>query len=373
MVTHFVSLLALAVAAAPHAKPAKPAPAPSAAPSPAAVVEPARPALPAVATGLVRDAVSGEPLAGALVQQEGSVTSVFTQADGKFRILLDKTGGANLAVSALGFEGVSVAIGDGKDLQVKLAGVQGFMPAAPLMPLAPIGLSNAETAPLNSGLVFAYSMRNNAVSVPGAAGTPATIGGWSNNDFRLGARVRLRPWLVEAEGAHVEQPVSVAGLRTEENPAFKPSTWQAGARLGAFWAINRDLEAGVLGAYRWSNTVPNNNRVPYTGSDMDFEQTRHALGGYALAAWRPGRGRWHFELGGGYYPYVYAVADSPGQTFAQTSLVEARALLGYEFMPGFRFGLGGGLERWSGRGEDQALRLTAGIHYTPGGVPKGNE
>jgi hypothetical protein len=265
----------------------------------------------------------------------------------------------------VGYENDSTAVGNGKDLQVTLKTVSGFLPAAPLAPLTSVGMSAAETAPLNSGLVFSYSMRNVNAQAPGANGSNATIAGWSNNDFRLGARVRWKPWIVEADGAHYEVPADVTGLRKEDNPAFKPSTWQAGARIGALWSFTPDLEGAILGAYRWNNTVPNNNRVPYTGSDLDFEQTRHALGGMALAAWRPGRGKWHLEGSAGFYPLVYATADSPGSTIAASNLLEARAILGYELIPGLRLGVGGGLERWSGTGQDQSVRLTVGVHYTP--------
>jgi hypothetical protein len=374
----FLALSLAAVKPAPHPKPTPKAPVGAPSPSPTSMPTPApsqapKPGLPSVVTGVVQDASTKEPIGGALIQQEGSVTSVFSQPDGHFRLLMDKTGGGAITVSAVGYENASTAVGTGKDLQIGLRGVSGFLPAAPLAPLAPVGLSAAETAPLNSGLVFTYSLRNVNDQAPGSSGAPATIAGWSNNDFRLGARVRWKPWLVEAEGAHYEVPADVTGLRKEDNPAFRPSTWQVGARVGAFYPFTSDLEGALMAAYRWNNTVPNNGRVPYTGSDLDFEQTRHALGGVALAAWRPGRGRWHLEGSAGYYPLVYANADSPGNPIAGSNLLEARAILGYEVMPGLRLGLGAGLERWSGTGQDQSVRLSIGVHYTPGGVPKGNE
>lgn len=377
-----------AVAAAPAVKPApKLTPAPKATPGPkatpiapvptpslAATPAPATPArLPATANGVIRDAVTGDPIAGALVQQEGSITSVFTQPDGHFRLMLERNGSSQVTVAATGFEDQKVAIGDGKALDVRLHEISGFLPAAPLVPLVPVGLSAAETAPLNSGLMFTYGLRNNALNAPGGNGANASITGWSNNDFRLGARFRWKPWLLEAEGEHFEEPVDLAGIAKADNPAFKPSTYQAGARVGLFTGLGPDLEVAAMAAYRWTNTVPNNNDIPFTGSNLDFEQTRHALGGELLGAWRPGRGRWHLELGGGYYPLVYAFADSPGTPFAQNNLVDAHAILGYELTPGFRLGVGGVLERWSGTGDDQAVKLIVGAHYTPGGVPKGNE
>jgi hypothetical protein len=362
-------LFALALAASVPLTP--PLQAPIAVAAAAVATTPAR--LPATVNGVVLDALSGQPMPGALVQQVGSITSIFTGSDGHFRLLLERQGSAELTVSAMGYEDQKVAVGTGKDLTVSLREISGFLPAVPLATLVPVGMSAAETAPLNSGLMFTYSLRNNLITAPGTSGAPASITGWSNNDFRLGMRFRWKPWLAEAEGDHFETPVDLVGLRKEDNPAFKPSTWQAGARVGRLWSLTPDFEVAALGAYRWTDTVPNNSRVPYTGSDLDFEQTRHALGGEALAAWRPGRGHWHLEVGAGYYPVVFATADAPGKPFGESNMLDAHALLGYEVLPGLRVGLGGGLERWSGTGSDQAVRLSLGMHYTPGGVPKGNE
>ena len=70
----------------------------------AAIVAAAPSTLPTVASGVVVDAATGQPVAGALVQQEGSVTSAFTKPDGSFRLLLDRAGSATLTVSGVGFD-----------------------------------------------------------------------------------------------------------------------------------------------------------------------------------------------------------------------------------------------------------------------------
>jgi hypothetical protein len=341
----------------------KPAAAPAAAPA-----APSQ-ALPATATGFVADAQTGQPLAGVLVQQEGAVTSAFTQADGSFRVLLERGGAPRLVVSAVGYEPLTVPVGDGQALRVRLAGISGFVPASPMLPASPVGQSAAETVPLNTGLIFAYRLRQQTLQ-SGAA----KVDGLVSNDFRLGMRFRLRPALFEAEGAHFETPIDVAGLERSQNPAFRPSTWQAGARAGLLFPLfHPDLEvAGLLG-YRWSNTVPNNADVPYTGSAIDWEQTRHAVGPVALVAWRPGRGRFHAEASYGYYPFVRTTAEAPGAPFADQRLSDLRAVLGFELVPGMRLGLGYQQEDWMGSGSDASKMLSLQIHYTPGGVPKGLE
>src|SRR3954466_6164648 len=94
-------------------------------PSPAIV----RPAPLAVATGKVLDADSNEPLAGALVQQTGSVTSVFTQADGTYRLLLVRNGPTTLTVSMTGYEDQMAPTG--KDVVVRMREIAGFLPSSP--------------------------------------------------------------------------------------------------------------------------------------------------------------------------------------------------------------------------------------------------
>lgn len=365
----------LVIAAAP-----KPAPRPRPTPTPAPVVpKPAQAApqpsappaatLPATATGLVVDAISGQPLTGVLVQQDGAVTSAFTQQDGTFRLLLERNGAPRLTFSAIGYEPAAAPVGTGEALRVSLSAISGYVPASPMLPAAPVGQSALDTVPLDSGLVFAYRLRQQAV-----ASGAARYEGNATNDYRLGLRFRLRPALFDVEGAHFETPIDVAGLDRVSNPAFRPSTWQAGARAGLLTPLfHPDLEvAGQLG-YRWSNTVPNNADVPYTGSDIDWEQSRHAFGPVASLAWRPGRGRLHLEATYGYYPWVRTTAESPGKPFAEQVLTDLRGLVGYEVVPGMRVGLGYQADHWSGTGEDISRMLSIQLHYTPGGVPKGLE
>lgn len=332
------------------------------------------------AAGRVFDAATGTPLAGALVQQRGAVTSTFTAPDGRFRLVLDQEGEAIVVISAVGYD--SLELGASKsgteDMVVRLTPVAGFLPIGPTMPTAGT-MSLAETAPLNTGLQFAYRVRQSNQKAYDAA-----IGGLINNDYRLGARFRWRPFLVEGEGSHHGMPVDVTGLARESNPAFSPSTWALGGRLGLFTPVfHPDLEAAVLGAYRWNNNVPNNQNVPYTGSFLDFEQTRHAFGGVALMAWRPGRGRFHLEGSYGLYPSVLWGVKTPGtdSPVGTGAFSDLRLVLGYEMLPGLRLGLALNQETWTGGDPykggtaflDDARMLGLQLHYTPGGVPKGNE
>lgn len=328
------------------------------------------PTLPSTVAGTVVDASTGAPLPGVLIQQEGAVSSALTQADGGFRLLLEKGAGACLVVGAVGYEPLHVELtGTAAPLRVSLTPVSGFIPASPMLPVDQQGQGQADTAPLNTGMIFAYRFRNHLIQ----AGN-ARLDGWANNDWRIGLRMRLRPLLLEAEGSHHETPVDLAGLDRVANPAFRPSTWQAGARVGLLTPVfHPDLElAGSLG-YRWSNTVPNNSDVPFTGSDLDWEQTRQALGPVATLAWRPWRSRFHAELSYGYYPWTMASARTPGKPFAQALLTDLRGVVGVEVVPGMRLGVGYHEDHWTGNGQDFARIWSMQLHYTPGGTPRGFE
>jgi hypothetical protein len=335
----------------------------------AAVVAAAPSTLPTVASGVVVDAATGQPVSGALVQQEGSVTSAFTKPDGSFRLLLDRSGAASLTVSGVGFESQTLPVGNGKDLKVSLATVGGFVPSAPNTPLVPMGQSSADTAPLNTGLIFGYRLRREVTEQGGAS-----ISGLANNDFRLAARYRMRPWLLEAEGSHAQTPVDLPSLPRESSPAFSPSTWQVGARGSYIFPLSKDLETAAGLGYRWSNTVPNNGDIRYTGSGIDTEQTRHAVGVVGTAAWRPNRGPWHFEGTLGLYPLVFGSAKAPGTPFANTFRSDVRGVVGYELTPGLRLGVGGQWDQWVGNGGSVGAQIVSlQLHYTPGGLPRGNE
>lgn len=323
--------------------------------------------------GWVRDAATGAPISGALVQQQGGVASTFSGRDGRFRLTLEAALGRQVTFSAVGYDDQSHLLEAGRPAIVQLRVAAGFIPAAPPSQVGPVGQSPAEVAPLHSQVSFGYRLRQNDWMAPGAGGTSASVSGLSNNDFRLGMRLRLRPYLIEAEGMHTEMPVEVPGLRREDNPAFKASSWGAALRGGFLFPFHPDLEGSLLGAYRWSNTVPNNNDVRYTGSPIDFEQSRHALGAQANLAWRPGRGRFQAELGAGYYPFLLATTGLNGSPYAERSLTELRTLAGYEVVGGLRLGLSYHYDRYDGTGRDAAHMVGLVATYTPGGVPRVNE
>jgi hypothetical protein len=317
------------------------------------------------ADGTVVDANTGHPVAAVFVQQEGGLASAFTSAEGGFKLTLDGPSGAKLTFTATGYERQTLPAGKG--MRVKLVPLAALTPEkAPTLkpeydPNAPVGPVPA----LASAVQLAYRLRYETAS----AGS-ASIAGGGNNDYRIGLRYRWSPWLLEADGAHFQVPVDVAGLPREQNPALNPSTYEAGARLGYVWPMG-NLEPAVGLAYRYRNTVPNNKDIPYTGTDLDFEQTRHALGLSGILGWRPATGPWSAEAGAQVYPLVYAWAKDPGQPFAGSFGAEGYAGVAYEIVNGLRLGLNYRVEYWKGSGQDLSHILALQFQYTPSGMMKG--
>jgi hypothetical protein len=272
-----------------------------------------------------------------------------------------------LAFTASGYERLTVPAA--RSLKVKLVPLDAVTPdRAPALkpeydPNAP-----TQTPPaLASAVRFAYRARYETAS----AGN-ASIAGGGNNDYRIGLRYRWSPWLLAADGAHVQIPVEVAGVPRGQNPAMSPSTYEAGVRAAYVWPLRGPWEAAAGLGYRYRNITPNNKDVPYTGSDLDFEQTRHALGLVGILGWRPATSPWSLELGAQAYPLAYAWAKDPGQPYAGQFGAEGYAGVAYEIVNGLRLGLDYRVEYWKGSGQDVSHILGLQFQYTPSGMMKGS-
>lgn len=305
--------------------------------------------------GQVLDARSGSPVPGALIQQVDGAATAIAGPDGRFRILLEATGAKAIAVSDPGHEREVLPVLAKGTVRVLLAPLAGFAPRREVEAVAPLGQI---FPPLRPGLEIDYRLRRTNVTA-GAS----QLNGLANNDVRLGYRWRDGPWLVEGEGAHWQTPVNVPMIARAANPAFSPSSWQAGLMAGRSWALAPDLEVAAAGTYRFQVTTPNNGDVPYTGGPLDFEQTRHAVGPTIMAAWQ--RGPLRLEGRAGWLPLAWAAADAPGQPFGGEGTVDARLAAYWRLMPGLSLGLGYGWETWRGNGSEDAHILGLKLQYVP--------
>jgi len=285
---------------------------------------------------------------------DGAATAI-AGPDGRFRIMVEAIAPRTLAISAPAHEREVLRVPGQGPVKVILAPLEGFAPRPEVEAVAPQGQA---FPPLRPGLELAYRFRR-ATATAGAS----TLAGLANNDVRLGYRWRGGPWLAEGEGAHWQTPVNVPTLARAANPAFSPSTWQAGLLAGRSWMLAEDLELAAAGAYRFQVTTPNNADVPYTGGPLDYEQTRHAVGPVALAAWQ--RGAFRLEGRLGWLPLVWATAKAPGTVFGAEGALDARLAAYWRLIPGLAIGAGYGYEAWRGNGSEDAQVFGLTLQYVP--------
>ena len=339
-------------------------------PTPASLLMIAVPALVAAAAvpanaaeapvaGVVRDAETGRPLADVFVQQVDGLRATFSGPDGRFTLALDADGARALAFTLAGRRALVVpAPGPGAaPLEIRLARLSAG--AVATAPAAAAPAAGPDERPFGSQVMLALG----GLMTRQADGA-AVLAGTSLADLRGRARLRTGGWLLEGDGGHWRTPVDVAGLDRSLNPAFTPSTWDAGARAAWVAPLATGLEAALGAGYRYRNTVPNNGDVPYTGNGTDFEQTRHALGPALGLAWRPAP-RWALEVNGAWYPQVVAWAKAPGRPFAAGQGLVGDASLAYELAPGLRLGLRYQAEDWRGEGQARADALAVQVQIVP--------
>jgi hypothetical protein len=318
--------------------------------SPPAIIAEVR--VPKTVSGVVVDAETGRPVAGVYVQQVGGIAATFTGMDGSFRLALAGDGGDRLAFTAPNFQRIEQPLGNGQGLRVRLRALAAYIP-----PLPPKGPGTPLVrAVLDTGIGFGYRLRQQQVLDQGGR-----IGALADNDLAFSGRLRLDRWLIQADGSHVQVPIDVAGLPADQNPAFSPSTYRAGASVDHVFPHGPQLELAVGPAYRFENTKPYNNDVRYIGNRFDFEQTRHALGIEGAVGWR--RRSWVVSGTLGAYPLVFAWAGAPGSPYANQ--FGARASIGgdYEVIPDLHLGLSYRYEGWHGNGNDASSLFALQVFY----------
>ncbi len=323
--------------------------------SPPALV--ARAAMPLNVSGTVLDATSGRPIAGVYVQQVNGIAATFTRMNGSFRLVLTTDGSDRLTFTAPSYQPCESPVGSGKGLRIFLHAIELYLPPAPARAVVAV----APTV-LTSGVGLAYRLRQQQVNDAGGS-----IGALADNDFALSGRLRFHSWLFQADGSHLEVPVDVAGLPADQNPAFTPSTYRAGASVGYVFGfgtrIGSSVELALGPSYRYENTKPYNNDVRFIGDGFDFEQTRQALGLEGAAGWRLGRMEFSGMLGG--YPLVFAWAIAPGTPFADRYAIQGGVSAKYRIIPDLQLGLAYRYEGWYGNGSDASSLVAVDAFYAP--------
>lgn len=238
-----------------------------------------------VVGGIVVDAVHGQPLEGVYIKQQDSLNAGFSQVDGRFELRLMRGFPQILVFSREGYEPIALPFQHSlKTLRIQLHPLNTYRPT-----LAPAHSSPAE-AP-NSRLfgnqfTLFYQMNYSLL-----ADQKVHIQGFALNEMGLDTDLLLfYPQAIRGRFYRGRLPVDVANFPFQ--PAFFVNTLQA--KLGTGWIqdLNPQIQLYLGGDLLFHNQSPDNRSsqdqspVPFTGSILDFEQNRLALGSRATLAWK---------------------------------------------------------------------------------------
>lgn len=271
-------------------------------------------------------APDGKPLAGVLVHQPGGVASALTDEQGRFFLRLDPAAQARLSFSAVGYLACEVPLpGAGS---VTLQPVPVYRPG--FKPLAPEP-EPAERPFFDSQLGLHYRVRYQSVT-----GRSHLVEGWASNDLAGFARLRAAPVVLGLEGFRFKAPLTLAPLAAQVSPQPTVENTQWAAWLGyplSLGGIEWLLQAGYVTSY-W---VPGNQGTPWTGTPLDFGQTRQ---GAALAL-EAGHAFGALDVSArvAYIPALATVLSGAPYSVGDLRSTEVVIGAGYEVLPGLRLGL----------------------------------
>lgn len=287
-------------------------------------------------------APDGKPLAGVLVHQPGGVASALTDEQGLFSLRLDPAAQPRLSFSAVGYLACEVPLAGAGVVTLQPVPVYrpGFRPLAPEP-------GPTERPFFDTQLGLQYRARYQSVT-----GRSHRVEGWAGNDLAGVARLRAAPVVLGLEGFRFKAPLTLAPLAAQVSPQPTVENTQWAAWLGypfSFQGLEWLPQAGYVTSY-W---VPGNQGTPWTGTPLDFGQTRQ---GAALAL-EAGRAVGALDLSARvtYIPALGTVLSGAPYSVGDLRSAEVAIGAGYEVLPGLRLGLnvarqwanGADLDEWA--------------------------
>lgn len=288
------------------------------------------------ATGHVQDA-SGKALPHVYVHQLGGVTSTFTDDQGNFRLDLDPKAGGRVLLSAPGYRGVEI---DAQALKTPVT-----LQPAPVVtaPEATLPQQATEPSVFASELGLRYGYRNQATAASGNR-----VEGAINNELGLSAHLRQDRVLWGFDAYRNRAAVAVSGLETTVNPETVQAALSLGCVLGS---PGLELAPRLTALYR--SVHANNQGAAYTGTALDYDESRQALG--VGAAVGTSLGGLEVMLDADYFPSFLtysSLKEAPSQLSGLQGL-EAGLKLGYTVVPGLQLQVGYRHETWGATGYAQ--------------------
>ena len=266
------------------------------------------------------------PVAGAFIQVADGVSSAISGPDGRFELQARLSEGRTLIVTAVGFETARVLVS--RAATIVLAPLPTYRPA--IIP-PPYRRAAADSRVFDTQVAAAYRTRYQSFASNGKG-----VSGWADNEFGIDARYRAANWVFGLAGFRNKVPFTIAGLSPQPSsaPEIEQSAWSLSAGH-VFSVAHLEFLPQLVLSNRYS--VPSSSGTPWTGTPLDFSQTRLA-------------GDVAFDVGYRLGPVVailhgarsFAEATSlSGAPYPATDvgMNEAGIDLGYTIMPGLKVDL----------------------------------
>ncbi len=298
-------------------------------------------------------APDGAPVAGVLVQQLGGIASAITDDQGRFVLRLEPGARSALTFSAVGYLPREVPLNQA--MSVSLRPVPIYRPG--FKPL----VSEAEQRPdrfYDTQLGVMYRTRYQSVT-----GRSRLVEGWANNDLAGYARVRAEPLVLGLEGFRFKAPVTIGPLTAQPAPQPAVETTQWSAWLGYPFEV-AEFELLPQIGYTTSYWVPNNLGTPWTGTPLDYNQTRQGVG-IGIEA---GRAFGCLDLTGriAVIPALGTVLSGAPYSVGDLRSAELGLGAGYQVVPGLRLGVNAARQWDSGTDLDEWANIFGvSVTYLP--------
>lgn len=301
----------------------------------ALVASAAAPAIAAPAEGTFSGKVmgpDGKPLSSVFVQQQGAINSAISDDKGNFTLKLDPKGRQVLVFTAVGFVGQEVSAASAQS--VTLRAVPAYRPTFSGAPAQDVAVGNAV---FDTQVGLGYGLRGQQVTT-GAR----TVDGVAINGIVADARYRTGDVVLGLSGYRIKAPILLSPLTTQ--PTSVPSVDHSEWNLSAGYTL-RAAGVDFLPQLVYTNSfITPSYTTPWTGTPMDFSQSRHAIALGLEAGKRFG----DLELiGRGKLPVLRSTTSSAPYNLGDVRWGDVGLLVGYNVMPGLRLDLTA-TQQWAG-------------------------
>lgn len=295
----------------------------------------------------------GQPLSQVFVQQQGSLATTFTDDQGRFTLALDPNGRKTLELSAVGYQSRIVTTEAAGARAITLELIPTYQPSyAPVVPerIAP------EIPLMDTQVGLAYRLRNLTVAHQGQR-----VEGSVDNELYAQGQLRRGSALFGLEAFRFKAPTTVPNTQPS-SPLARPEVTDVKLRGGLAFGTAAWEVAPSLALFQ-ENVTPNNGGIPYTGTLLDFSQTRRGLGLSVPAIVSLGR----IELLGeaAYFPWTWVTLDGAPYSVGSSNRVDLRWGVGYRVTPVVRADLSVTRHMWRGGFEQTSDVLGLGLTYRP--------